>query len=158
MIEVVEPASATVMAEVPRAGVEEVDEAVARAKAAFPAWRSVDPGERAKLLHGLAEPVGEPVQELGPLAVIDGAPRRPSRPGAGDRIVDLLGAGPRNLRHHLGAGRFDHLDHPFTSCLAASTSDPITFDLMSSSGCQRTPSAYLRSGSSIASTIRSVAE
>ena len=34
------------MAEVPRAGVEEVDEAVASAKAAFPAWRAVAPGDR----------------------------------------------------------------------------------------------------------------
>ena len=32
------------MAEVPRAGVEETDAAVARAKEAFPAWRAVDPG------------------------------------------------------------------------------------------------------------------
>jgi acyl-CoA reductase-like NAD-dependent aldehyde dehydrogenase len=68
MIEVVEPASATVMAEVPRAGVEEVDEAVARAKAAFPAWRSVDPGDRAKLLHGLADRLGD---SAGDLAVLE---------------------------------------------------------------------------------------
>ncbi len=64
MIEVIEPASAEVMAEVPRAGVEEVDEAVARAKAAFPAWRAVDPGERAKLLHGLADRLGESADDL----------------------------------------------------------------------------------------------
>jgi betaine-aldehyde dehydrogenase len=68
MIEVIEPASAEVMAEVPRAGVEEVDAAVARAKAAFPAWRAVDPGERAKLLHGLADRLGE---SAGDLAVIE---------------------------------------------------------------------------------------
>ena len=36
MIEVLEPANAEVMAEVPRAGVEEVDAAVARAKARVP--------------------------------------------------------------------------------------------------------------------------
>ena len=64
MIEVIEPASAEVMAEVPRAGVEEVDEAVARAKAAFPDWRAVDPGERAKLLHGLADRLGESADDL----------------------------------------------------------------------------------------------
>jgi betaine-aldehyde dehydrogenase len=61
---VIEPASAEVMAEVPRAGVEEVDDAVARAKAAFPAWRAVDPGERAKLLHGLADRLGESADDL----------------------------------------------------------------------------------------------
>jgi betaine-aldehyde dehydrogenase len=54
-IEVIEPATEEVMAEVPRAGVEEVDAAVARAKAAFPAWRAVSPGDRAALLRGLAD-------------------------------------------------------------------------------------------------------
>ena len=34
------------MAEVPRAGAEDVDAAVARAKAAFPAWRALPPGDR----------------------------------------------------------------------------------------------------------------
>ena len=44
VIAVVEPATEQVMAEVPRAGVEETDAAVAAAKAAFPAWRAVSPG------------------------------------------------------------------------------------------------------------------
>src|SRR3954447_18206111 len=43
------------MAEVPRAGVEEVDAAVARAKAAFPAWRAVAPADRAKLVREVAD-------------------------------------------------------------------------------------------------------
>jgi acyl-CoA reductase-like NAD-dependent aldehyde dehydrogenase len=54
-IEVIEPATERVMAEVPRAGAGEVDAAVARAKAAFPAWRAVAPADRAKLLRGLAD-------------------------------------------------------------------------------------------------------
>jgi acyl-CoA reductase-like NAD-dependent aldehyde dehydrogenase len=54
-IEVIEPATERVMAAVPRAGVEEVDAAVARAKAAFPAWRAVAPADRAKLLRALAD-------------------------------------------------------------------------------------------------------
>ncbi|HEX5526813.1 MAG TPA: aldehyde dehydrogenase family protein [Solirubrobacterales bacterium] len=53
-IEVIEPATERVMAEVPRAGVEEVDAAVARAKAAFPAWRAVAPADRAGLLLDLS--------------------------------------------------------------------------------------------------------
>jgi acyl-CoA reductase-like NAD-dependent aldehyde dehydrogenase len=53
-IEVIEPATERVLAEVPRAGVEEVDAAAARAKAAFPAWRAVSPGERAGMLLNLA--------------------------------------------------------------------------------------------------------
>ena len=66
-IEVIEPATERVMAEVPRAGAEEVDAAVARAKAAFPAWRAVAPGDRAKLLLDLAaglEDCGESLARL----------------------------------------------------------------------------------------------
>ena len=68
MIEVIEPAKAEVMAEVPRAGVEEVDEAVARAKRAFPAWRAVAPAERSEMLRGLADALE---REAGDLAVLE---------------------------------------------------------------------------------------
>jgi acyl-CoA reductase-like NAD-dependent aldehyde dehydrogenase len=54
-LEVLEPATEAVLAEVPRAGAEETDAAVARAKAAYPAWRAVAPGDRAALLHRLAD-------------------------------------------------------------------------------------------------------
>ena len=64
MIEVLEPANADVMAEVPRAGVEEVDEAVARAKRAFPAWRDVPPAERSAVLRTLADGIEEEAEEL----------------------------------------------------------------------------------------------
>ena len=52
------------MAELPRAGVEETDAAVARAKEAFPAWRAVAPADRAALLHGLADALAEHREEL----------------------------------------------------------------------------------------------
>jgi len=55
MIAVVEPATEKVMAEVPRAGIEETDAAVTRAKRAFPAWRDVAPADRAALLRRLAD-------------------------------------------------------------------------------------------------------
>ena len=63
VIRVVEPATERVLAELPRAGVEEVDAAVARAKAAFPAWRAVAPGDRAGLLLDLAAAI-EDCREL----------------------------------------------------------------------------------------------
>jgi betaine-aldehyde dehydrogenase len=63
-IEVIEPATEEVMAEVPRAGVEEVDAAVARAKAAFPAWRAVAPADRARLLRDLADEIEARLEEL----------------------------------------------------------------------------------------------
>jgi betaine-aldehyde dehydrogenase len=55
VIAVVEPATEQVMAEVPRAGVEETDAAVAAARAAFGPWRAVAPADRATLLRDLAD-------------------------------------------------------------------------------------------------------
>jgi acyl-CoA reductase-like NAD-dependent aldehyde dehydrogenase len=53
-----------VLAEIPRAGVEQVDEAVARARAALPAWRALAPGERAGALHALADTLSAHREEL----------------------------------------------------------------------------------------------
>jgi len=53
-----------VLAEVARAGVEEVDEAVARARAALPSWRALPPGERARALHALTDVLAEHHEEL----------------------------------------------------------------------------------------------
>jgi betaine-aldehyde dehydrogenase len=64
VIEVIEPATEQVMATVPEAGVEETDAAVAAAKAAFPAWRAVTPGDRANLLRRLADKIEEHHEEL----------------------------------------------------------------------------------------------
>ena len=50
-VAVVEPATEQVMAELPRAGADEVDRAVTEAAGAFPAWRAIAPAERAGLLH-----------------------------------------------------------------------------------------------------------
>lgn len=66
-IEVIEPATERVMAELPRAGAEEVDAAVARAKAAFPAWRAVAPADRAALLRRLADAIEGRGEELAAL-------------------------------------------------------------------------------------------
>jgi acyl-CoA reductase-like NAD-dependent aldehyde dehydrogenase len=52
---VLEPATEAVLAEIPRAGADEADAAVARAKAAYPAWRAVSPPDRARLLNRLAD-------------------------------------------------------------------------------------------------------
>ena len=52
------------IAELEEAGVEETDAAVARAKAAFPAWRAVSPADRGRLLRRLATLVEEHGEEL----------------------------------------------------------------------------------------------
>jgi len=61
---VIEPATEQPLEEVPRAGVEETDAAVTRARAAYPAWRSVAPADRSRLLHRLADALEEHLEEL----------------------------------------------------------------------------------------------
>jgi acyl-CoA reductase-like NAD-dependent aldehyde dehydrogenase len=61
---VLNPATGEPIAELESAGVEETDAAVARAKAAFPAWRAVLPADRARLLRRLATLVEEHGEEL----------------------------------------------------------------------------------------------
>jgi acyl-CoA reductase-like NAD-dependent aldehyde dehydrogenase len=61
---VVNPATEEPIAELEEAGVEQADEAVARARQAFPAWRAVAPADRARLLRRLATLVEEHAEEL----------------------------------------------------------------------------------------------
>jgi acyl-CoA reductase-like NAD-dependent aldehyde dehydrogenase len=61
---VLNPATEEPLAELDAAGVEETDEAVARAKAAYPAWRAVAPADRARLLRRLATLVEDHHEEL----------------------------------------------------------------------------------------------
>ncbi|HEY6585464.1 MAG TPA: aldehyde dehydrogenase family protein [Gaiellaceae bacterium] len=63
-ITVVNPATEEPIAELPSAGVNETDAAVAAAKAAFPSWRAVAPSDRARLLRRLAALVEEHGEEL----------------------------------------------------------------------------------------------
>jgi acyl-CoA reductase-like NAD-dependent aldehyde dehydrogenase len=66
-IQVVEPATEDVMAEVPRAGAEETDAAVAKARAAFPGWSTVAPADRSAMLHRLADALEEREADLATL-------------------------------------------------------------------------------------------
>jgi acyl-CoA reductase-like NAD-dependent aldehyde dehydrogenase len=66
-MQVFEPATEEVLAQLPRGTVEDADAAIARAKEAFPAWRAVKPGDRAKLLRGLARAVEGSLEELATL-------------------------------------------------------------------------------------------
>jgi len=64
VLRVVDPATEETIAELEQAGVEEADAAVARAQAAFPAWRAVTPEDRGRLLRRVATLVEEHVEEL----------------------------------------------------------------------------------------------
>ncbi len=67
MIDVIDPATGNLLQQLPAAGAEQVDEAVARARAAFPAWRDLAPGERASRLRGLAQILELNLEELATL-------------------------------------------------------------------------------------------
>jgi acyl-CoA reductase-like NAD-dependent aldehyde dehydrogenase len=66
-IQVIEPATAEVMAELPRAGAAETDAAIERARKAFPSWRAMDPAARSALLHDLTDAIAERQEELAKL-------------------------------------------------------------------------------------------
>jgi acyl-CoA reductase-like NAD-dependent aldehyde dehydrogenase len=63
-LSVLEPATEAVLEQVPRAGLAEVDAAVARAREAFPAWRALAPGPRAGRLRDLAQALEDRLEEL----------------------------------------------------------------------------------------------
>ncbi len=67
--QVINPATEEVVAEVAATTAEEADAAIAKAAAAFPAWRAVSPGDRARLLRRFASIVDDHVAELARLEV-----------------------------------------------------------------------------------------
>lgn len=68
---VVNPATATAVTEVDQASAEETDALIERAHDAFPAWRDVAPGERARLLRAFAALVDYHLDELAQLEVVN---------------------------------------------------------------------------------------
>jgi len=99
-MQVFEPATEQVLAELPRAGAEEADEAIARAKAAFPAWRQVSPGDRAKLLRRLARALEGKVEELARLEARNvGKPISDARGEVGSviEVFDYYAGAPERL-------------------------------------------------------------
>ncbi len=67
VIEVYEPATEALLAELPDAGVEEVDAAVEHAKRAFTSWRAIAPAERSQVIHRLADALAERIEDLATL-------------------------------------------------------------------------------------------
>jgi acyl-CoA reductase-like NAD-dependent aldehyde dehydrogenase len=66
-VKVIEPATEKVLADVPEAGIEDADRAVARAKAAYPAWRAVTPHDRATLMRRFASAIDSQKERLAQL-------------------------------------------------------------------------------------------
>ncbi len=89
-LDVINPATEKSIARLDRAGLEETDRAVAAAKAAFPAWRAVKPGDRTRLLRRLAGVIEEHGEELARLETANvGKPLGDSRWEIG-MVADLF--------------------------------------------------------------------
>jgi acyl-CoA reductase-like NAD-dependent aldehyde dehydrogenase len=87
---VLNPSTEAVLVEQPLAGADEVDAAVDRARAAFPAWRDVAPSNRARLLRRLADTVAEHAEELAQLETANvGKPIASSRGEVG-AVADVF--------------------------------------------------------------------
>src|SRR5664280_1473523 len=88
--DVVNPATEQVVAEVPVLGVEETDEAVARALAAGPAWEALAPADRARLMRRFAAQVESHAGELAQLETANvGKPIAESRDEVG-MVAEVL--------------------------------------------------------------------
>ena len=95
-IRVIEPATEQVMAELPRAGEAETDDAIERARRAFPGWRAMAPADRSAALHGLADAIAD---RAGELAVLEAR-------NAGKPISDAkgeMGMVVETFRYYAGA-------------------------------------------------------
>ncbi len=105
---VLEPATEEVLAQLPGLGEEDADAAVARARAALPAWRAVAPADRARLLHRLADALEARVEDLALLEARNvGKPISDAR-GEMAMVVDTFryyaGAPERNLGDTIPVG------------------------------------------------------
>lgn len=66
--DVVNPATEEVVGQAPEASRQQVYDACAAAKAAFPAWSRTKPEERAEILHRVADAIGKHADDYAPLA------------------------------------------------------------------------------------------
>jgi betaine-aldehyde dehydrogenase len=90
VLTVLEPATEAVLEEVPCAGIEEVDEAVGRARDALPAWRGLAPGVRAAQLRALADKVEQHLDELALLEARNAGKPLASARGEIGMVVDTF--------------------------------------------------------------------
>jgi 1-pyrroline dehydrogenase len=97
-MEVINPATGEVIAEVPRCDVDDVDRAVEAAKQVLPDWLDKTPKDRSELLHKLADVLEENAEELAQLESVNvGKPLMASR--------DEMPFSADNLRFFAGAAR-----------------------------------------------------
>src|SRR5881227_3047456 len=95
-MDVIAPATGEVIASVPKCSAEDVDRAVAAARAVWPAWSEKTPKDRSELLHQMADVLDEHAEELAQLESLNvGKPLMASRdemPFSADNIRFFAGA------------------------------------------------------------------
>jgi acyl-CoA reductase-like NAD-dependent aldehyde dehydrogenase len=99
-VQVINPATEEVVAQVPTATAEEADAAIERARGAFETWRAVAPGDRARLLRRFAAVVDEHLEELAAIEVRNcGHPIGNARWEAGNvrDVLDYYAGAPERL-------------------------------------------------------------
>lgn len=97
---VINPATEEIVTEVESADLEQTDALIAAAQQAFPAWRDVAPGERARLLRRFAQLVEDQQEELAQLEVANsGHPISSARWEAGNvrDVLNYYSAAPERL-------------------------------------------------------------
>jgi betaine-aldehyde dehydrogenase len=90
VLTVLEPATEGVLELVPAAGAEAVDEAVERARAAYPAWRGLAPAARAAQLRALADRIEQQIDELALLEARNAGKPLASARGEMGMVVDTF--------------------------------------------------------------------
>ncbi|MEI6361582.1 MAG: aldehyde dehydrogenase family protein [Actinomycetes bacterium] len=91
MHDVINPATETVVATVPSASIEEADAAIARAHAAFPAWREVAPADRSAMLRRFSDIVREHNEELAQLEVLNAGHTISNARWEANNVANVLG-------------------------------------------------------------------
>ena len=109
-LRVIEPATEQVLAELQEATVEDADQAVARAKAAYPAWKALNPKDRGNLLRAVGPARARHRHVRDDAGRASGQHQQPIRET--DRFLDVMGhqqggdrAAPHQL-HQLGPQAF----------------------------------------------------
>jgi aldehyde dehydrogenase (NAD+) len=88
--DIISPASGTAIAHLDFASIADLDDAVARAKAAFASWRKVAPGKRAELLRAFAAEVERDNEHLAQLEVANSGHTIANARWEADNVRNLL--------------------------------------------------------------------
>jgi acyl-CoA reductase-like NAD-dependent aldehyde dehydrogenase len=91
MHDVINPATELVVASVPSASLEETDAAIARARAALPAWRDVAPADRSAMLRRFSDIVREHSEELAQLEVANAGHTISNARWEANNVANVLG-------------------------------------------------------------------